>query len=643
MCGIAGLFEFDPGARPDRRLLEGMTRAIAHRGPDDAGHLVRDNVGLGHRRLSIIDLSASGHQPMSNDDESVWIVYNGECYNYRSLRDDLIARGHRFRSTSDTEVILRLYELRGETFLREIDGMFALAIWDRRRKKLILARDRIGIKPLFYYADRRRLRFASEMKALLVDPTVPAEINVAALGDYLHLLSIPDPHSILVGVRKLQPGHYLRATPSGVEERSYWDLGIHIDPDMSFETACREFGERFCNSVVSHMVADVPVGAFLSGGVDSSSIVYNATRATNLPIETFSITFPGLAEFDESPFASAVATHCGARHHEFNLTPNLVESLPRIVWHADEPFAISSAFALYHLAELARRHVKVVLSGDGGDEVFAGYVWRHVDFPELPSAADALINRVVDTLSRRPSLLNAMPESLRARVRRLRSRDERYVQSSLCFQDNELEALLEPEIAISVHRAWQDNVVQRYLDEAPTAEQLARKLYCDVKTTLVSEMLTKADRMTMAHGLEARVPFLDHHLVEWAFTVPGIHKLRDSSGKVLIKKAMEKALPHDILYRPKQGFNVPMKLWMRNELRDFVRDNLTESRIRRRGHFRPEAVEKIVDDHFAGTRDASNKIFTMVMLEFWYQTFVDNRRSLVALGSESEPVRVAAQ
>lgn len=619
---------FDPQRRADRGLLERMTSLVAHRGPDDAGHEILGHVGLGHRRLSIIDVSSAGHQPMASDDGSIWIAYNGECYNYRELAEGMRARGHRFRSGSDTEVILRLYEERGEACFKELDGMFALAIWDRRKQRLILARDRIGIKPLFYQYDRDRLLFASEMKALLADPDTPTEINLPALSDYLHLLSIPDPHCILKGVRKLRPGHYLVVSATNVRETPYWSLPVAIDESMSYETAVAEFDRRFEAAVRSHMIADVPVGAFLSGGVDSSSIVSAAGRASEFPIETFSITFPGLDEFDESPFAQAVADHCGAKHCAFNLAPHLVDALPQIAWHADEPFAISSAFALYFIAKVARERVKVVLSGDGGDEVFGGYLWRHIDFPDLPPMADLWVQRATEFLRRRPKLRGALPKRVWNKLRSLGSKDERYLQSFTSFLDSELLELLEPSLGARVVEAWQDNIVQHELETAPGDEQLARKLYTDIKTTLVSEMLTKADRMTMAHGLEARVPFLDHHLVEWAFTVPGRHKIRDGSGKALVKSAMERYLPRDILHRRKQGFNVPMKIWMRGELRDFVRDTLTPARIRSRGFFRPEAVEGLLDDHFSERTDASNKIFALLMLETWQQLFVDGRSAL---------------
>jgi asparagine synthase (glutamine-hydrolysing) len=632
MCGIAGIFYFKRERRADAALLERMTSLLSHRGPDDCGHQILGNVALGHRRLSIIDVSAAGHQPMANDDRSIWIAYNGECYNYRELASSMRQRGHRFRSNSDTEVILRLYEEFGEACFKQIAGMFALAIWDGRRKRLILARDRIGIKPLYYRFDRERLLFASEMKSLLVDDETPA-IDVAALSDYLHLLTIQDPHCIFRGVHKVEAGQYLTVDQSGVRTTSYWSLSVAIDQNMSHEEAVEGFDARFHDAVASHMVADVPVGAFLSGGLDSSSIVSVAGRASDFPIRTFSITFPGLDEFDESAYAESVARHCGAKHFAFNLTPDLVEALPRIAWHADEPFAVSSAFALYFIAKVAREHVKVVLSGDGGDEVFAGYVWRHTDFAELPQVAENSLPRARSLLRRNPWLRKILPARIWNQLHGWRSKDERYVQAFCCYLDNELLELLEPPLGSRVVEAWEHNAVQKCLEGAGTGEQLAAKLYADMKTTLVSEMLTKADRMTMAHGLEARVPFLDHRLVEWAFTVPGRHKMHPGSGKVLVKAAMERYLPKDILYRRKQGFNVPMKIWMRRELREFVRDNLTPARIARRGIFRPEAVNAVLDDHFAERSDASNKIFVLLMLELWQQLFVDAGRTHSKVGA----------
>ena len=632
MCGIAGIFEFDRTARIDQMLLQQMADLIAHRGPDDCGYWISGNVGLAHRRLSIIDLSPAGHQPMGSADGAIWITYNGECYNYAELAMGLRERGHRFSSQSDTEVILRLYEERGEQFLDAIDGMFALAIWDARRQTLLLARDRIGIKPVYYFTDAEHFLFASEMKALLADPRVPAEVDAAALGEYFHLLSIPDARCVLKGVRKLAPGHYLEVSRRGITERCYWDLVVDPDPGLPLLTACREFESRFAAAVSSHMVADVPVGAFLSGGVDSSAIVSAASRTATAPVETFSVTFPGLPEFDEGPHANLVAAHCRAAHHEFRLVPRLIDGLSQVVWHADEPFAISSAFALYFLAKLAREHVKVVLSGDGGDEVFAGYVWRHADFPPLAGMMPDLGRGLAVRLGEIATRL-AVATKLGRHINR--PRDERYLRSFTCFQHEDLAALLQPEAAAAILDGLDNNIVQLCLETAPAGDQLDRKLYTDIKTTLVSEMLTKVDRMTMAHGLEARVPFLDHHLVSWAFTVPSRHKLCGGEGKYLVKKALEPHLPRSLLYRPKQGFNVPMKLWMQHELREFVGDNLTSARLMERGLYRPEAVKALLDTHLSGRVDASNKLFALLMLELWYQRFFDRRSEFITPAAPS--------
>jgi asparagine synthase (glutamine-hydrolysing) len=504
--------------------------------------------------------------------------------------------------------------------------MFALAIWDERKQRLLLARDRIGIKPLYYAADRRRFLFASEMKALLADETIAIDVDPVALAHYFNLLSVPDPHSILKGIRKLMPGHYLTVSRRGVEEHPYWNLAVRPDGGTSLEAVCAEFNERFTASVSSHMLSDVPVGAFLSGGVDSSAIVATAAPVNASPIETFSITFPGLAEFDESQHAAAAAAHCGASHHEFHLTPNLIDDLPRIVWHADEPFAISSAFALFHLAKLARENVKVVLSGDGGDEVFAGYVWRHMDFPEMPKAVVATASRAAMMVAALGPFAGLLPQRWRKRLAHAAAPDERYLRSFTCFQREDLAELLQPDAAGEMAEHLSENVVQSCLEQAPGKEQLARKLYTDIKTTLVSEMLTKVDRMTMAHGLEARVPFLDHHLVEWAFTVPGHFKLANNEGKLLVKKAMEGRLPRELLYRRKQGFNVPLKLWMREELRPYIRDTFASARFKARGLYRPKSVEALLERHFSGAADDSNKIFAMLMLELWHQQFADGRQ-----------------
>jgi asparagine synthase (glutamine-hydrolysing) len=642
MCGITGIYYFDPQATVDQRLLQRMTDLLVHRGPDDFGYYHQKNIGLGHRRLSILDLSSAGRQPMANADETVWITYNGECYNYRAFNTYLHSRGHRFRSTSDTETLLYLYEEYGPGFLEHIDGMYALGLWDARRQRLLLARDRLGIKPLFYYYDNQHLIFASELKALLADRTVPAAMNDAALSDFLHLMSIPDPETIFQGVRKLLPGHYLVVENGRVQECQYWDVPMsRAHDEQALTVRCAQFDTLLHQTVTSHLLADVPVGAFLSGGVDSSSIVAIASRHLTEPMMTFVSTFRGLSEFDESPYARQVASLCHTEHYEFNLTPHLVDALPKIAWHADEPFAISSSFALYFLAQMARQHVKVVLTGDGGDEVFAGYPWRHVAFPALqpplpplqqhiPTAFHPLLGWL-KALARASGLLpalKALRHSVTAKLSVAPVWDTRYVQSFTCYQDHDLVELLVPEAWQTVRQTWASNITQRYYDRYESADQLTRKLYTDLKSTLVSEMLTKVDRMTMAFGLEARVPFLDHHMVEWAFGIPSTYKMHGTEGKYVVKKAMERYLPTDLLYRPKHGFNVPMKVWMKHQLSEFIRDTLSAHTIQSRGIFRAEAVQRLLHEHAQEVQDASNKIFVILMLELWFQHFVDRRHEI---------------
>ncbi len=642
MCGIAGIYYFDAQATVSRPVLRQMTDLIAHRGPDASGHYVQGNIGLGHRRLAIIDLSPAGHQPMSNEDETVWITYNGECYNHLDFTAWLRARGHQFKSASDTETLVHLYEEYGPALLTKIDGMFAFGLWDARRQRLLLARDRLGIKPLFYYYDRDHLIFASELKALLADRTVPSDISDTALSDFLHLMSIPDPETIFRGVRKLLPGHYLSVEHGRVSEHQYWEVPrspAHEQPGLA--TVCEQFEALFQRAVTSHLLADVPVGAFLSGGVDSSSIVAmsrpGCTPTDTPAMMTFASTFRGLSEFDESPFAREVATLYQTQHHEFNPTPDLVDALPSMAWHADEPFAVSSSLALYFLSQLASQHVKVVLTGDGADEVFAGYTWRHTQVPELQGRLPGVLRpmlRQVKSVAESwggLSMLRRMGSAVAAMGAEHTSA-EAYLKSFSCYRHHELETLLVPEVWHAVNQAWSHNVTQQYYDACGDVDQLTRKLYTDVKSTLVSEMLTKVDRMTMAFGLEARVPFLDHHVVEWAFGVPSAYKIRGVEGKHLVKKAMEKYLPAKLLYRPKHGFNVPMKNWMRGPLYDFVHDHLSEQQIKARGLFRPDAVQRLWQEHARGTQDASNKIFVVLMLELWWQQFVDRRHLLYGNG-----------
>ena len=631
MCGIAGIYNF--GQRPvDRLLLQRMTDLLAHRGPDDSGLHIDEGVGLGHRRLSILDLSTSGHQPMSSQSGQVWITYNGEFYSHLEQRPLLAAHGQYFRSTSDTETILALYEQFGIDFLTRIDGMFALAIWDSRQRRMIIARDRLGIKPLYYTIDNNRLAFASEMKALLADSTLGVEIDLNGLGSYLELMSIPDPGTILKGVCRLEPGHYLLIEEGKIGRHRYWDIPVEAHPrENDFVAASRTFYDLFRETVGRHMLADVPVGAFLSGGIDSSGVVAAMRSHSDGAIHTFSSTFKGQSGFDESSQAAAIAERFRTSHHEIELTPRLVETLPRIAWHADEPFAVSSAFALYFLAEETSRKVRVVLTGDGGDEVFAGYPWRHLNYATPPEWLPGRLMKSIRSISRHILPDQSVEESpLAGRLRAWLNPGERYVRSLRLFSAAQIDSLLQEDLRDDVQQCRKMNIIEKYYDYLENVDQLTRKLYADLKTTLVSEMLTKVDRMTMAFGLEARVPFLDHRLVEWSFRLPSEFKMRNGLGKAIVRKGMEGHLPHELLYAPKHGFNVPMKAWLTGSLRSFVRDNLAESVVARRGIFRPAAITALIDQLGEGDQLTANRILSALMLELWFQQFVDRRGALTS-------------
>jgi asparagine synthase (glutamine-hydrolysing) len=620
MCGIAGILNFDRHQPVDRNLVAAMTRAVAHRGPDAEGIWVEGPVGLGHRRLSIIDLSTAAEQPMVSDDGQVRIIYNGEVFNFRQLKRELAAHGYKFRTASDTEVILQAYRHYGLEFLNHLRGMFALAIWDARQQLLLIARDRIGIKPLYYRAAGNYIAFASELKALLVDPRTPREVDPAALSDFLHLLSIPDPHSILVGVQKLEAGHMLVVRDGKVKDCEYWNVPLPAGPrSLSLADACAEFDERFGNAVRSHLVADVPVGAFLSGGVDSSAAVAFMGPEVSSGMHTYSVVFRGDNVFDEGPYARMVAERYGTIHRELDLGAEAGDFLPTMAWHCDEPFAVSSALGIYFLAKAAREDgVKVVLTGDGGDEVFAGYTWKHVDFPELPKLHRLLAG--AGTIGQR--MVPGLP-LWRTMARGGAGNAGRYIDSFACYRDIDLVEMVQPDLWPRLQREWSGNILTNYYDSAVGQPQLTRKLYTDMKTVLISEMLTKVDRLTMAAGVEARVPFLDHELVEWAFSLPNELKLKNGEGKFLVKRALESRLPDEILYRPKAGFNLPLGKWLRTGLREMVGDLLSPAAVARRGYFRPEVVSRMVDEHMKGRDDIGNRLFVLLMLELWHRQVLD--------------------
>lgn len=625
MCGITGIYHYRSGAPVCHDALERMTSALAHRGPDDSGVYVDGAIGLGHRRLSILDLSPAGHQPMPNDRKDIWITYNGECYDFRSHIPLLESRGCVFTSTADTNVILNLYQEYGVDFLSRISGMHAMGLWDARTNTLLLARDRIGIKPLYYYDDGTTLLFASEIKALLCHPDFVREINHSALMNYFRFMSIPDPECVFKNVKKLPGGHYLTVGQHGLSLHKYWDIeNFSPQGSGSFDEAQQDFSTRFDSCVASHMVSDVPVGAFLSGGVDSSGVVAHASAHTREQMQTFSIAFKGLPEYDESCYAEQVAACYGTNHKSFSLQPNFTELLPKMIWHADEPFAVSSSFPLFLMAREASKHVKVVLTGDGADEVFGGYPWRHTTKDALPAWATSMLCPLLTMVpgARDQSM---PPSHLLQRLKRMACPADAYAAAFTNFNLHELGMLLSDDTFEQVSHASVESPIARHFRAPSGASSLNRKLYAELKTTLVSEMLTKVDRMTMAFGLEARVPFLDHTLVEWAFTLPDDFKVVRDNGKRIVKKAFEGKLPKDMLHRPKHGFNVPLPIWFRGDLRDWVRESLSEKRLRERNIFNPPEVAALLTQHENGKRDNANKILTMLCLELWLEQYADGQ------------------
>jgi len=622
MCGIAGMLA-EPGRLADSRLLRAMTGILAHRGPDGDGHHEDGRVGLGHRRLSIIDL-ATGEQPMSNDDASVWITFNGEIYNYRELRRELESRGYRFRTASDTEVIIKAYEAFGPDCVGHLRGMFAFALWDSRRRRLFLARDRAGIKPLVYAWNGRRLLFASELKALLQAPDLARELDSEALRDYLTFLYIPSPKTIFRGIRKLPPASYLLLDADGGEPviRRYWQLEFRPEAGRGEAEWIEGLRAQLADAVQSHLVSDVPIGAFLSGGVDSGSVVALMARAAQGPVRTFSIGFEDEA-FDEVGYARQVAQRYHTDHYEFVVKPDALEALPRLAWQFDEPFADSSALPTYYVSKITREHVTVGLSGDGGDENFAGYT-RYARALALHRGLDRGPGRLV-----RPFLAlggRLLPTGARGQgYLALLGADpvERYFQIMTGGRIGALRGLLGADVRDSVMPGLGPDRFRAHAGAAAAHDYVAALQRIDIETYLPEDILTKVDRTSMLVSLEARVPLLDHVLMEYVATMPTALKLSDTGGKAIFKHAMADALPHDVLHRPKMGFGVPLARWFRAELGDHAREVLLDGRTRRRGLLDPDAVAGLLEEHRSGRRDRATLLWAVLCLEEWARVWLD--------------------
>jgi asparagine synthase (glutamine-hydrolysing) len=609
----------------DEDLLRRMTEAIRHRGPDDGGVWTDGTVGLGARRLSIIDVSDRGHQPMTNEDGSIRLVFNGEVYNFAAIRRDLEARGHRFRSDTDTETIVHLYEEEGAACVERLRGMFAFALWDAPRRRLLLARDRLGKKPLVYYQDSRQLLFASAPKAILQDPSVPAEPDPHAIHHYLTYGYVPGPQSAFKGFRKLPPAHWLLFEDGRATIHRYWSL--RYTPKRGGSEA--ELGEELLallgEAVSLRLRSDVPLGALLSGGIDSSAVVALMRRLTSGTVRTFSIGSDH-PEYDELPFARAVAARFGTDHHELVVKPDAAAALPHLAWHYDEPFADSSALPSFAVCGLARQHVTVALSGDGGDENFLGYQrYLATVIAGQLDRTPAVLRRAVVSLA--SALPRTGPRSLGSRWRRLAAvlqlePKRRYLQW-LTADDGWKTRLYSPgfEEMTRSHDSFEVLAAAYARSDAPTfVEQTA---HADVQLYLPDDLLVKMDVASMASSLEVRSPFLDHQVVEFAASLPPGLKIRGLVQKYLLKQVMQRMLPDQVVRRRKRGFGVPIDHWFRRELREMAYDVLLDARASARGYFRPETLRQYLDDHVQRRADHHARLWTLLMLELWHRTFID--------------------
>jgi asparagine synthase (glutamine-hydrolysing) len=623
MCGIAGIVSADAAERIEAAVIRRMCDAIVHRGPDDEGIYVKGNTGLGMRRLSIVDLSG-GHQPVFNEDRTVWVVYNGEIYNFPELRRELESRGHRFATHTDTEVLVHLYEEMGSDCVQKLRGMFAFALWDDRRSRLLLARDRLGIKPLHYAQVDGRLLFGSEIKALLTVAPELAETNREALLQYFYLGYIPDPQTAFLPIQKLPPGHLLEFERGEVRVRQYWDLPPYATHSPRSEEEClEELEHRLAEAVRIRLISDVPLGALLSGGTDSSTIVALMARACSGPVKTFSIGFHQ-AEFNEAPYAKLVAERFGTEHHELILEPDIVETVEFLSRSLEEPFGDSSMLPTYYVSCLARKHVTVALSGDGGDEMFAGYERYRIHLNDrsyrwIPQWAGRFYREQAHQ-----RLPRQMPGRNLAYSISL-PWEERYAEGVSLQPFQREMALLSADFVASSDPL---SLVRDYIRKAPAGDALSRLLYLDTKTYLPGDILTKVDRMSMLTSLEARVPMLDHVFLEWVTGLTPEWKMRGGDQKYILRKLAERVgVPKEVLYRRKQGFALPLVHWIRHELKDIILSVLLDPSTLQRGYFNPPGIRRILDEHFRGRRDHSPRIWRLLMFELWQRNFLEPLRT----------------
>ena len=625
MCGIAGIVDVGGLGNDAQTVIGRMVQVLRHRGPDDAGCHIERLAGLGHARLSIIDL-ASGRQPIANEDETVWITFNGEIYNFPELREELLAKGHQFRTHTDTETIVHLYEEEGERCVERLRGMFAFGIWDRNRERLLLARDRLGIKPLYYALRGKQLAFGSEIKALLEVPDCPREIDPEAMQDFLTFGWIPAPKSIFRGIRKLPPAHTATFDASGLRLREYWDLDDSDELALSEEELQQQLCERLTEAVRVRLVSDVPLGAFLSGGVDSSSVVATMAGLCSEPVITNSIGFDE-RRFNEIDHADRVAALFHTEHHRQIVRPDAADILSTLAWHWDEPFADSSAVPTYYLSKMAREQVTVALSGDGGDENLAGY--RKYKFSHRQRLArrflPAAVRRgLVRPLAAAYPQADWLPRVFRAKstLRELAGSDvEAMYRARAVLPPEVAQSLLHTDMRSALEGYDSLSVIEHHYRRCPMRDPLHRELYVDIKTYLVDDILTKVDRASMAVGLEVRVPLLDHQLVEFMARIPARYKLRNGQGKYLLKRAFRPILGTEIVDRPKMGFSVPLNAWLRGPLRPIVEGSIFSPNAKIREWLDMDHLRMRWRGLLSGIEHCEPLVWSVLMLEQWAQQF----------------------
>ncbi len=625
MCGICGILYFDGKRKPDEASLKRMNHTLFHRGPDDEGLVIRGQAGLAMRRLSIIDL-CTGHQPLSNEDGTVWIVFNGEIYNYREVRSELKSLGHRFRTESDTEVILHGYETWGEEVCDALNGMFGFAIWDVRSRKLFMARDRLGVKPLYYAHDGEKLVFGSEIKALLQAPGLRRTIDPVALNQFITFEYIPAPRSIFREIQKLEPGHFLTWQDGRITTKAYWRLRAEVR-DWAEEEASDRLAELMKDSVRLRLVSDVPLGAFLSGGIDSSIVVSQMAGLSDRPVRTFSIGFKE-SSYNELHYARAVARKYGTEHHELMIEPDALELTETLARHLDEPFGDFSIFPTYLVSRMAREHVTVCLSGDGGDELFAGYdtyLAHRFDrrfYHRLPRLLkNRIVAPIVQSLPPTEKKKGFINSARRFVEGTLLPRELLHARWMVFLTEKERESLLVPDV---LEAAGEENPYDFILRQGRRVEGLddvLRTGFIDVHTYLADDILVKVDRMSMAVSLEARVPYLDYRLVEFAFTLPPRFKLEGLRTKVILKDTFRDFLPPEVRGRGKQGFSIPIKNWLRRELKPMMTDFLDEGRLAQQGIFNAGAVAAMVKEHLEGKRNHSHTLWALMMFQQWFDLY----------------------